>query len=802
MKRTRAKGDGELKVRTDIGTGSDQEAKAEQSVFTTPRQSAWFGVDDAEQTLADGPFAGVVFNRPIEQVLTYSVPSRLERVIRAGQRVRVPLGRGTQLAVGYCVRIDAVAPADLERARIKQVVDVLDPLPLIDSTMLELTRWIADYYACSWGQALDAVVPAGVKKHAGTRVGTFLMVPDEIRAGLHDEILKRRLPPKQTAVLEVLSRSDEPLTVADVCRMAKSTPGPIQALRKAGLVRAVKRRLPVGLSTTNNSDDSLPGATASKGPPRPDLTAEQAATLERLVPAIESDAFATFLIHGVTGSGKTEVYLAAIEEVVARGREAIVLVPEISLTPQTIRRFRRRFASVAVLHSHMSDAERHRHWQSIASGEVQVVVGARSAVFAPARRLGLIVVDEEHESSFKQETTPRYNARDVAVMRARMEHVPVLLGSATPSLESWRNAERGRYTRLAMPSRVGGRPMPGVEIIDMRDEKAAVGGLSESLRQAMVQALDQGGQIILLLNRRGFHTFVLCPRCGHVVKCHACDVATTYHRSRHILMCHTCDAERACPPACPGCGAPALHYGGIGTERLEREIRAAFPAVVARRMDSDTMRSPGSHEEVLGAFKAGVVRILLGTQMIAKGLDFPNVTLVGVVNADTALHLPDFRAAERTFQLVAQVAGRTGRGDRPGRVLVQTYAPDHPAIRAAAKHDFLEFAQNELPEREKYGVPPYGRLVRLIARGSDERGVSSYMKDVAAGLRLAADSSVRVLGPAPAPIVKIRNLFRFHLQLRCPNSRPLQNLVNTVPTHHPAPHGIELAIDVDPITML
>ena len=532
------------------------------------------------------------------------------------------------------------------------------------------------------------------------------------------------------------------------------------------------------------------------------LTAEQAATLARIEPVLESGGFAPFLIHGVTGSGKTEVYLSAIERVVARGKEAIVLVPEISLTPQTIRRFRRRFARVAVLHSHLSDAERHRHWQSIASGEIQVVVGVRSAVFAPARKLGLIVIDEEHESTFKQETAPRYHARDVAVKRAQMEGIPILLGSATPSLESWRNAERGRYTRLSMPMRVGGRPMPEVQIIDLRHEKATVGGLSESLRQAMIQALQEQGQVILLLNRRGFHTFVICPKCGQVVKCHACDVAATYHKSRHILVCHTCDAERACPPACPSCRATALHYGGIGTERLEREIQAAFPEYPSRRMDSDTMRTPGSHEAVLAAFKAGEVRILLGTQMIAKGLDFPNVTLVGVVNADTALHLPDFRAAERTFQLVAQVAGRTGRGDRPGRVLVQTYSPEHPAIRAAIRHDYLAFVANELPEREKYGVPPFGRLVRLIARGPEESVVHAYLKDLAAALRREADPSVRVLGPAPAPILKIRNLYRFHIQLRCPTPRPLQALARTVPASIPAPHGVELAVDVDPIHML
>jgi primosomal protein N' (replication factor Y) len=677
--------------------------------------------------------------------------------------------------------------------------------------MLELTRWLADYYACSWGQALDAAVPAGVKKHAGTRVGTFLVVPEETREALRTKAIEPKLSAKQSAVLDVLARTDGPLTTADVCRLAKCGPAPVQALQKMGLVHFVRRRLPVGLSDRAPAGDQPAGTTvtaasqpSTEANPRPALvlTDEQSATLARIEPVLESGGFAPFLIHGVTGSGKTEVYLSAIERVVARGKEAIVLVPEISLTPQTIRRFRRRFARVAVLHSHLSDAERHRHWQSIASGEIEVVVGVRSAVFAPARKLGLIVIDEEHESTFKQETVPRYHARDVAVKRAQMEGIPILLGSATPSLETWRNAERGRYTRLSMPMRVGGRPMPEVEIIDLRHEKTPLGGLSETLRQAMTRALQDQGQVILLLNRRGFHTFVICPKCGQVVKCHACDVAATYHKSRHLLVCHTCDAERACPPACPSCRATALHYGGIGTERLEREIQTAFPEYASRRMDSDTMRSPGSHEAVLAAFKAGEVRILLGTQMIAKGLDFPNVTLVGVVNADTALHLPDFRAAERTFQLVAQVAGRTGRGDRPGRVLVQTYTPEHPAIRAAIRHDYLAFVAHELPEREKYGVPPFGRLVRLIARGPEESVVFAYLKDLAAALRREADPSVRILGPAPAPILKIRNLYRFHIQLRCPNPRPLQALARAVPASIPAPHGVELAVDVDPIHLL
>jgi primosomal protein N' (replication factor Y) len=533
-------------------------------------------------------------------------------------------------------------------------------------------------------------------------------------------------------------------------------------------------------------------------------TAEQEAALARIVPTLGTGTFATFLIHGVTGSGKTEVYLSAIDQVVAQGRQAIVLVPEISLTPQTIRRFRRRFTGVAVLHSHMSDGERHRHWQSIASDEVQVVVGARSAIFAPTRRLGLIVIDEEHESTFKQETTPRYHARDIAVKRAQMEGVVVLLGSATPSLESWRNSELGRYTRLAMPSRVGERRMPVVNLIDLRHEKMPLGGLSEPLRRAMTNALEDQGQVILLLNRRGFHTFVICPnpKCGQILKCDACDVALTYHKEHRVLICHTCDAERPPPPACPNCQAPRLHYGGIGTERLEREVHQAFPEYVTRRMDSDSMRTPGSHERVLSAFKRGEVRILLGTQMIAKGLDFPNVTLVGVISADTALHLPDFRAAERTFQLVAQVAGRTGRGDRPGRVLVQTVCPEVPAIALAAEHDYEGFVASELPQRAEHGMPPFSRLVRLIARGPDEGVARSYMEALGAALRAAAPDSVRLVGPAPAPIAKIKHLYRFHVRMICATVRPLQALVHNVPATVPLPTGVELAIDVDPVSLL
>jgi len=531
------------------------------------RQSAWFGIDpeaDAAAPVLKGPFAGVVFNRPLDQIFSYRVPEGLAPLLTPGQRVKVPLGRGNTPSVGYCVRVDSRLAEGVDPAKVKDLLEILDNPPLIDANMLELTRWLANYYACAWGQTLDAVVPAGVKKQAGTRVGSFLVVPEETRKNL-EEVLAG-LPAKQAEALAVLAKSEEPLTVSDLCRLARCAPGPVGALRKRGFLHVVKRR------TKAASPDATPHDADEANRSRPSLTDEQQGVLDRLTPALEGNTFNTFLIHGVTGSGKTEVYLSAIEKVVARGREAIVLVPEISLTPQTIRRFKRRFPRVAVLHSHLSDAERHRHWQSIASGEIQVVVGARSAVFAPTRRLGLIVIDEEHESTFKQETTPRYHARDVAVKRAQLERVPVLLGSATPALETWRNAQVGRYTRLSMMDRVGGRPMPEVALIDLRHEKLPLGGLSEPLRQAMIRALDEGGQVILLLNRRGFHTYVICPnpKCGQVLKCDACDVSLTYHKGRRLLICHACDAERPTPPACPYCNNPKLYYGGIGTERLER----------------------------------------------------------------------------------------------------------------------------------------------------------------------------------------------------------------------------------------
>jgi primosomal protein N' (replication factor Y) len=538
-----------------------------------------------------------------------------------------------------------------------------------------------------------------------------------------------------------------------------------------------------------------------------ELNADQVRALAAIHESLQAAEHRAILIHGVTGSGKTEVYIQAIEEVIRFGRQAILLVPEISLTPQTVARFRARFDRVAVLHSHMSDVERHEHWRRIARGEVEVVVGARSAVFAPTPRLGLIVLDEEHESTFKQATAPRYHARDVALRRAADQHVPLVLASATPSLESWYLAQKGEYRLVEMPRRVLDLPLPVVKTIDLRNEihsKRSRGAISRPLHRAMEQALREGGQVILLLNRRGHSTHIQCPSCGHAMRCPHCDLPLTFHRHDLTAVCHYCDYHAAAPKVCPECNYGGIRYSGLGTQKLEAEVRSRFPNHRCLRMDTDSMRSHGSHEQALTAFREGRVRILVGTQMIAKGLDFPNVTLVGVVNADTALHLPDFRAAERTFQLVTQVAGRTGRGPKGGQVIVQTLCPDAPAIVAAVEHDLPAFARQELPQREALGYPPCSAMIRVVVRGLSERTAQAAADELVRQLRQEADakSGVRILGPAPAPMARLRGSFRFQIQLHASDGAALRDLVGRTTGAFKAPDDVILSVDVDPLDMM
>jgi primosomal protein N' (replication factor Y) len=762
-----------------------------------------FGPDPAEAPPATGLFAEIVFDRPLDHAYTYAVPETLRDAVAVGKRVTAPFGRGDRATVGYCVGLRTDAPP---RA-VKAITGIPDAEPLLMPDLLRLTRWLADYYMCGWGQVLQAILPAGVRDHAGVRKAIVI----ESVAELPDP--SPRLSAKQTMVLEYLRQRGEPVERRDLARQTNAGLTVIDALVAKGLARKSVVRIERDLQSPSASEETDPRWRSGSDGPAIVLNPDQLRAWAPVEQAVRAGGFKAFLLHGVTGSGKTEIYLRAIEEVIRQGKEAIVLVPEISLTPQTIERFRGRCSQVAVLHSHLGDADRGVHWRRVAAGQVQVVVGARSAVFAPTRNLGLIVIDEEHENTFKQENTPRYHARDVAVMRARLENVPILLGSATPSLESWHNAAEGRYTLLSLPQRVADRPMPPVELIDLRHERprGPFSAVGPTLERAMREALAAGGQVILLLNRRGFSTHVHCPDCGHVLTCQHCDLALTYHKGRNALLCHYCGYERTPAQHCPQCQKETVRYMGLGTEKLQAEIAQKFPDRVVQRMDSDTMDRPGSHARALDAFRDGRTHILLGTQMIAKGLDFPNVTLVGVINADVGLHLPDFRAAERTFQLLSQVAGRAGRGPRGGRVQIQTYSPDHPCIALAATHDYATFVAQELDQRRLHNYPPYQRLVRLIVRSLDQEGAAQFAEQLAGAFRAALQSevgrdssqaAVRLLGPAEAPVFRLNAYYRFHFQLQSSSAAQLHRVLRDVVAVVRPPAGVEFQIDVDPFNML
>ena len=756
----------------------------QQNLFDTEPE-AWDLDDAAERRLAN-----VVLPAGPEGEFSYLVPEELLGDVEPGRRVQAPLGRGNRNVVGYCTEV-ATRPVD-GRA-LKAIRAVLDKKPLLSPPMLRLTRWISEYYLCRWGQVIEAVLPAGVRSQAGTRSATLLTVSPS--AG---EIHRLDLPEKQQLALTTLAKSRKPLTNGQLAKMAGCTTAPINALRKKGLIQAHQDRVrtftPEEVQTVKEEQLTL--------------NEDQQVALHALLASLRGSTHETVLVHGVTGSGKTEVYMQAISEVIGYGRQAIVLVPEISLTPQTRERFRRRFDQVAVLHSHMTDSERAWHWEQIAAGAVSVVVGARSAIFAPTPNLGLIILDEEHESSFKQGEAPRYHARDVAIRRAEAEEIPLVLGSATPSLESWQRAQDGSYRLVSLPRRVMNLPLPDVATVDLRldqERRGPRGAISRQLLAAMKVALDDDGQIILLLNRRGFATHIQCPSCGTVIGCPACEIALTHHRHQEIALCHYCDFQIPAPNVCPECKFSGIRYSGLGTQKLEAEIRARFPDVPALRMDTDSMSRPGAHEQALDQFRRGDVRILLGTQMIAKGLDFPNVTLVGVINADTALHLPDFRAAERTFHLVTQVAGRTGRGEKGGRVLVQTLEPGHAAIQAAARHDYHRFAASELPIRREHGYPPFAAMIRLVVRGPKQNETRGFAEHLAACIREQCEqleTAARVMGPAPAPIPKLRGNYRFQIQAQSKLDARLRDAVRDATAGLKPPEEVQWIADVDPLDML
>ena len=671
--------------------------------------------------MSSAGYAEVAVSVPLRETFHYKVPAKLRAKLQPGMRVYVPFGHRevTGTVVGWVTRPDV--------AKLRPISRLLDEEPLLDLSMLELARWMADLYQTGWGETLAALLPSSLRRGKRT--------------------LKSRTEETHPPAL------------------------PTVPLR---------------------------------------LTPSQRQAYERIHGAVTARRHEIFLLHGITGSGKTEVYLQIIQEVLEQGRSAIVLVPEISLTPQAIERFQGRFGSetVAVLHSAMLESRRLQEWQRIRSGQARVVVGARSAIFAPVQSLGLIVLDEEHEPSYKQGDSPRYHAREVGIQRAEMAQASVILGSATPSLETYYAATAPRpdgSTRiqlLELKSRIDEVPLPDVQVVDMRREWE--GGrrsriFSRPLEEGLAQTLGEHQQAILFLNRRGFSTFIHCRRCGFVLKCDLCRLALTYHLARKELICHSCSRAIPMPDLCPKCQSDYVRFQGIGTEKVESELARLFPAASIARMDSDATQVRGTHAQILQTFSEHKTDVLVGTQMIAKGLDFPRVTLVGVISADTALNFPDFRSAERTFNLLTQVAGRAGRGQLPGKVIVQTYAPHHYAILAAKDHDYSSFYKQEIVIRRDLSLPPFTRLARLTARALKETKASEFTRKLAEACRRAFPAEIQVVGPAPAEIPKLRRQYHWQVLLKSASIDLLKTSLAQVLRTCKPPAGCYLAVDIDPL---
>ncbi len=764
---------------------------------------------------ATGRYAQVSPEAGLEKFdsLTYAVPAELAG-LAVGDRVLVPLGRRRKMVGGYVLSLSD--RTELAASRIKSIHGRDPAGASLPADLLELGQWISRYYCCPLGMVLSTMLPAAVKKGTGLVKKAYVELAEPLRQQELDQIAESfKLRGQQKKIIEKLlelTRADQ--AVMEVRALAglagaRTRSAVLQLIEKGVLEESQRSQIKaVELEADEEASQSLT------------LNDEQNAAIDQLREAL-SRGFSTHLLLGVTGSGKTEVYIRVLESCVAAGRGAIVLVPEIALTPQTVRRFTSRFPKVAVLHSGLSAAQRHHQWSTIQSGQVQVVVGARSAIFAPIKNLGLIIVDEEHDHSYKQDQSPRYNARDVAVKRAQMSGALAILGSATPSLESYANAvHRKSYHLLKLTRRPTTQSLPGVEVVDMTQERgkrreysgsASTHHLSIRLEKSLGQVFKEGGQAILLLNRRGYASFLACAdsHCGWMKTCEHCDVAMVYHKDQKLprgglVKCHYCSYENLLPQTCPVCGKK-VNYLGLGTQKIEEEITGKFPDIRMIRMDSDAMRRAEDYRQSFNAFRRGEVQLLVGTQMIAKGLDFPNVRLVGVVSADTALSFPDFRASERTFQLVCQVAGRCGRGDHPGRVIVQSYMPEHPAIQLAAKHDYQTFAADELALRKKMGLPPFQRMARIVVRDMDLSKAQGHADTLGRQL-LASNESLKlgaaVHGPMPAPIARIGGYYRFEIQIIAEDATRIQKLLGRLREAGQLISDARCAVDVDPLSLL
>ena len=738
-----------------------------------------------------GRFVHVALDRPLREDLTYRLPAGMAAA--PGTRVEVPLGVRREVGVV----VGESASTALDPNKIRPILRALDARPLLDRDLLDLSSRVAREWICSRGQALAAMLPASLRRDRARRLEVFVVlrsVDPEVWLAMESK------EPDRFRVLRTLREAGGELPMGVLLKSTKLSTSPVRTLERRGLVRLDRR--PAGADPLLLVKGVAPSV-------KPKLNDEQAAAVEAIASAAVGRTFTNFLLFGITGSGKTEVYLHALERALAAGRGGIVLVPEIALTPQMVERFRARFRDVAVLHSHLTDAERMDQWRSIREGRARVVVGARSAIFAPVADLGLVIVDEEHEPSFKQGSTPRYHARDVARMRGEFAGAAVVLGSATPSLETWKRAQEGSIRMLRLGKRVAGGELPNVRIADLRLEKAKDLGLgagvemTRPLRSAIAGALERKEKVILFLNRRGFAPVLWCSNCGKTVSCSRCAISLTLHKRIEKMVCHMCAREAAVPQQCPSCGAARPRFLGAGTERIEQLMLRAFPKAHVARMDSDTTIARGSHEAILDRFRHGNIDVLVGTQMIAKGLDIAEVTVVGVVNADATLHIPEYHSSERAFQLVAQVAGRAGRAAAGGQVIVQTALPTHPAIECAARHDFEGFARGELAERERHRYPPFVRLVRVLVEDAREERAKLAIEEAVAPFRNGAFEGIEVLGPVPAPIPKIKGKLRWHFLLRCdPPARLEAARERLAELALRSFGGVRASVDVDPSSTL
>jgi primosomal protein N' (replication factor Y) (superfamily II helicase) len=722
---------------------------------------------------------------PLDQTFSYRIPPALREQVGVGQRCQVPFGRRNMTGFVVGLPEETCVPG----SKLRGITSLLDAEPVFNDEMLSLCQWLSRYYASPLAEVLEVALPKSVirewKRRKMLRPETILTLTDAPREG--------RLGAGATRIIKILEERDQGASLENLLEAAEVARG------------TVRRCIGKGWLEARNPDDEEE-TLLTEIETKPVLNEEQGVAVHALKADIDSQDYSCSLLYGITGSGKTEVYLRIIEHCLALDKGAIVLVPEIALTPQTTRRFRARFGGhVAVLHSALSDYERWKAWQRVKKGEAKVVIGPRSALFAPVQNLGLIVVDEEHETTYKQERSPRYHARDVAVVRARRLKAVVVLGSATPSLESFQNALDGRYRLLRLRHRAGEGKLPKVEIVDMGSEWREVKGMpliSRQLKKVVQETLDRGERAILFLNRRGFTTFLHCRQCQYVHKCPHCDIALTFHKNKDIVLCHFCAEQSNVPKeSCPDCHGPPLKHRGAGTERIEEVCRHVFPTAKIERVDSDTVRSGDKVEVRLGRFRRGETDLLIGTQMIARGLDIPEVTAVGIINADTSLGHPDFRATERTFQLIAQVAGRAGRGRLVGRTIVQTFNPKEPSILAAAQHDFECFANREIPARKMLGYPPFGRLLHLLIRNEDQRKTEAEANRLVDYLKQMLPKNCKVLGPAISPRAYLANKFRFQALIKAPNPAAIQDVMFHAMDFKETTN-VEVVLDRDPTFLL